>query len=184
MKIGYARTSQDDPELVKQIAELQSTGCERLFLERLSTKATKWKELTVCLESIAPKDILVITNLERIGKSLQHLFDTIQYVNNKGAFFISLEENIDTSGPLGQVFIVFFTAISKFNRAIIQERIQAGLSAAREGGRLIGRPVTIDADLLEKAKKLYATGKYTLNQVADAIKISRTTLYRYLTKNK
>jgi DNA invertase Pin-like site-specific DNA recombinase len=104
--------------------------------------------LTKMLEFIKTGDCLVVWKLDRLGRSLPHLLTTVTDLKNRGIAFRSLTEQMDTTTPQGEFLFHIFGALAQFERSLIQERVQAGLAAARHRGRRGGRPTAIDAEKL------------------------------------
>ena len=122
-----------------------SGTCSRIGRAAAATTARAWERR---LPSSAPGDCLVVWKLDRLGRSLPHLLTTVTGLKERGIAFRSLTEQIDTTTPQGELLFHIFGALAQFERALIQERVQAGLAAARRRGRRGGRPVVIDAEKL------------------------------------
>jgi DNA invertase Pin-like site-specific DNA recombinase len=141
-------------------------------------------ERTVLKETLAyarPGDTLVVWRLDRLGRSLEHLIETVTELERRGIGFKSLTEQIDTTTPGGKLTFHVFGALAEFERDLIQERTHAGLAAARARGRLGGRPRKLaDAKQLELARTLYTGGETDIDTICATLGISRATLYRYL----
>jgi DNA-binding CsgD family transcriptional regulator len=118
--------------------------------------------------------------LDRLGRSLRHLVDTVTGLAERGVGFRSLQESIDTTTPGGKLVFHVFAALAEFERDLIRERTTAGLAAARTRGRNGGRPPVLDPDQVELARELYASRRYTTAEIARRLKVGRSTLYRYL----
>src|SRR5919202_3150912 len=140
MLIGYARVSTDDQNLDLQRDALEKAGCELIFDDMVSgTKACR-PGLEQALSHLRRGDTLVVWRLDRLGRSLRHLIDTVTELQDKGIEFKSLQESIDTSTSGGKLVFHIFGALAEFERKIIRERTQAGLQAARARGKAGGRP--------------------------------------------
>ena len=123
-------------------------------------------------------DLIVVWKLDRLSRSLGHLVEIVQELQCRGIGFRSLTEAIDTSSPSGKAIFPIFAAISSVERTLIQERTRAGLAAARQRGRVGGRPKVLTAEKLEAATKLLANGTAP-RDVASALGVSIPTLYRH-----
>ena len=152
MLVGYMRVSTDGD---RQIFDLQrdallSAGVDErhLFEDRVSGNRGERTGLAKALAFIKAGDCLVVWKLDRLGRSLPHLLSTVTYLKTRGIGFRSLTEQMDTATPQGEFLFHVFGALAQFERSLIQERIQAGLAAARRRGRRGGRPTTIDAEKL------------------------------------
>jgi len=120
---------------------------------------------------------LVVWRLDRLGRSLPHLIETIGELEARGVGFKSVQENIDTTTPGGRLVFHVFGALASFERELIQERTLAGLAAARERGRLGGRPTALSPAKLKQARKMIGE-KTPVTEVAQVVGVSRATLYR------
>jgi DNA invertase Pin-like site-specific DNA recombinase len=119
--------------------------------------------------------------LDRLGRSLRHLTDTIADLNDRGIGFQSITERIDTTTSGGKLVFHIFGALAKFERDINRERTHAGLQAARSRGRLGGRPKTLPSSKkVEMAKRLYDSKSLSITEICRSLNISRATLYRYI----
>lgn len=185
MKIGYARVSTKDQKLDLQIDALKNAGCEKIFSEVISGASRERPVLNAMLEQCRDGDTIVIYKLDRLGRSLIHLVTLVNKLISDGIYLKSLTDNIDTSTSQGKLMFNLFASLAEFERDLIRERTQAGLQAARARGRLGGRPQGLSKESQTKAiaaASLYQEGKMTTKQIADMLKISRTTLYRYLAR--
>jgi DNA invertase Pin-like site-specific DNA recombinase len=152
MLVGYMRVSTDGDRqaLDLQRDALLAAGVDErhLFEDRASGSHGDRAGLGKALAFIRPGDCLVVWKLDRLGRSLPHLLTTVTGLKERGIAFRSLTEQIDTTTPQGELLFHIFGALAQFERALIQERVQAGLAAARRRGRRGGRPVAIDAEKL------------------------------------
>jgi DNA invertase Pin-like site-specific DNA recombinase len=140
MLIGYARISTQDQTLALQRDALEKAGCDRIFTDTVSGTKQERKGLTEALSHLRAGDTLVVWRLDRLGRSLRHLIDTVTTLHEKGIGFKSLQENIDTTTSGGKLVFHIFGALAEFEREIIKERTQAGLASARARGKVGGRP--------------------------------------------
>jgi len=179
MQVGYVRVSTGDQSTDLQIDALKEAGCKRLFTDKLSGARTDRPALREALEFVHKGDTLVVWRLDRLARSVAHLIEIVQGLESKGAAFTSLTENIDTKSSGGRLVFHVFAALAEFERHLIRERTAAGLKAARERGRVGGRPRVLTADKLSAARKLLATGM-SPREVASAVGVSTATLYRHI----
>ena len=128
-------------------------------------------------------DTLVVWRLDRLGRSLTQLIETVNTLKEYKKFFKSLQENIDTGSPGGKLIFHIFGALAEFERDIIRERTLAGLAAAKERGRIGGRPRKLDENNISLARSLMDDDSYTTKDICKALGISKATLYRYLQEN-
>jgi DNA invertase Pin-like site-specific DNA recombinase len=177
--IGYARVSAADQNPQMQIDALEAINCDRIFVEKLSGALRDRPQLAAALEYIRSGDVLVVYKLDRLGRSLMHLVETVNGLAARGIGFRSLRDPIDTTTPSGKLAFHFFAAIAEFERDMIRERAAAGRAAAKARGETGGRPLSMTPDKLLAAKALLAT-KRTVQQAADSVGVARSTLYRHL----
>ena len=180
MQIGYARVSTDDQNLDLQRDALEKAGCERIFTDRVTGTKAERKGLTEALSHLRSGDTLIVWRLDRLGRSLRHLIDTVTDLQERGIGFKSLQESIDTTTSGGKLVFHIFGALAEFEREIIRERTKAGLTAARSRGRRGGRPKVLSDKKAEMARQLYADRTHSINEICQTLGISRTTFYRYV----
>ena len=156
--LGYARVSTTDQHPHLQVDALQRAGCYRVFTETASGARTDRPTLEQLLDQLRPGDTLVVWKLDRLGRSLRHLVDTVTGLADRGIGFRSLQEAIDTTTPGGKLVFHVFAALAEFERDLIRERTSAGLAAARARGRHGGRPSVMTAHKLQVAQEMYALG--------------------------
>lgn len=182
-KIGYMRVSTDGQTTDSQRDALTAAGCVKIFSDEGVSGALRDRPgLTEALNYLREGDVLVVTKLDRAGRSLNNLLALISTLDGRGIGFNSLGEAIDTSTASGKLLLHVLGAIGEFERAIIVDRTKAGLAAAKARGRTGGRPVEVTTDKIEAAKALMANGS-TVTAAATAIGVSRGTLYRHLPKS-
>jgi DNA invertase Pin-like site-specific DNA recombinase len=178
MLIGYARVSTHDQTLNLQRDALDKAGCNKIFTDTASGAKTERKGLEEALAYVRAGDSLVVWRLDRLGRSLPHLITTMTSLEEQGIGFKSLTENIDTTTSGGKLIFHIFGALAEFERNLIRERTQAGLSAARARGRTGGRPKALTATQRSIAQALYDDPKNPIAEICRTLKISRATLYR------
>jgi DNA invertase Pin-like site-specific DNA recombinase len=180
MLIGYARVSTGDQTLDLQTDALNTAGCDRVFTDILSGVKAERPGLAEAIDYVRVGDTLVVWRLDRLGRSLQHLIETVTQLETKGIGFRSLTEQIDTTTPGGKLIFHVFGALAEFERDLIRERTHAGLASARARGRVGGRPKKLSAKQLALAQQLYADNQTDVATICTTLGISRTTLYRVL----
>ena len=183
MFIGYARVSTADQYLRMQEDALKSARCEEIFTDIASGVKTERPGLHTALSHLRKGDTSGVWKLDRLGRSLAHLIQTVKELSEKGIGFKSLQENIDTTTSGGQLIFHIFGALAEFERELIIERTQAGLKAARVRGRLGGRPVLLNSRQIKKMKSHYKKGDLSINEICKLFNITKPTLYRYLRSN-
>ncbi len=180
MLIGYARVSTLDQTLALQQDALTKHGCERIFTDVASGSRSERPGLTEALEYVRTGDTLVVWRLDRLGRSLAHLIETVRLLDARGIGFRSLTEQIDTTTSGGKLIFHVFGALAEFERDLIRERTQAGLAAARARGRNGGRRKALSDRQVAMARKLYADKSNTVVDICKTLGVSRATLYRAL----
>ena len=183
MNIGYARVSTFDQTLILQQDALAATKCERVFTDTVSGAKSERPGLTEALDFLRPGDVLVVWRLDRLGRSLKMLIETLTLLSERGIGFRSLTEQIDTTTPGGKLIFHIFGSLAEFERDLIRERTQAGLAAARARGRKGGRPKKLGTPgKLAMARSLYSDQNNSIEDICKTLGISRATLYRHLGK--
>jgi DNA invertase Pin-like site-specific DNA recombinase len=184
--IGYARVSTADQNLDAQFDELIKQGCNKknIYQEKMSGAKSDRPELKKCLDYMREGDTLVITKLDRLARSLKDLIDIINRLESEGKNIQILDMGIDTATTQGRLVYQIFGAIAEFERALIKERTQAGLNAARARGHVGGRKVKMTPDKITAAKKLLEDKSISPSDVAKQLGISRATLYKHLPGGK
>jgi DNA invertase Pin-like site-specific DNA recombinase len=180
MNIGYARVSTHDQTLALQRDALEKAECEKIFTDQISGTKAERKGLEEALSHLRRGDTLVVWRLDRLGRSLRHLIDTITELNARGVGFKSLTENIDTTTSGGKLVFHIFGALAEFEREIIRERTQAGLQAARDRGKVGGRPKALTVKELQILRNMAADPSLTVSDICKTLGIGRTTFYRYV----
>ena len=180
MKIGYARVSTSEQSVRLQKDALKAAGCDKIYADTASGIKTSRPGLDRALEQLRSGDVLVVWKLDRLGRSIQHLIETIKSLQEKKIGFKSLNENIDTTTSGGKLVFHFFSALAEFERELIKERTHAGLAAARARGRFGGRPPLLNKREVTRLKRLYSERKITVMEICKIFKISRPTFYNYL----
>jgi DNA invertase Pin-like site-specific DNA recombinase len=178
MRVGYARISTETQNLDLQKDALARAGCERVFVDVASGAIDTRVGLKEALEFVRPGDILTVWRLDRLGRSLQHLVEMVNALSERGIGFSSLQENLDTSSSGGRFIFHFTAALSQFERDLIRDRTLAGLKAARERGRLGGRPKLLSKEDVNLLKRIARDTQISVADVCKRFGISRSTLYR------
>lgn len=181
MKIGYARVSTIDQNPQSQADALKTAGCDRIITEKVSGASGTRPQLDKLLSSLTAGDVLVVVRLDRLGRSLPHLIEVVRALEGQGAGLLSLSEAIDTTTAGGRLIFHLMGALAEFERALIIERTQAGLQAARKRGARVGRPRALTGAQVQHAKTLIEGGE-TPSAVARSLGVNRATLYRALTR--
>ena len=182
--VGYARVSTMEQDLRMQVDALKAQGCpdELIFVDKASGAKAERPGLTQCLATLQAGDLLLVWRLDRLGRSMAHLVTLVETLQERGIGFRSICDGaIDTTTASGELVFNIFSALAQFERRLIQERTRAGLTAARARGRLGGRPAMDPQDTrVQMAKALYKDGAHEVGAICETLRISRSTLYRYL----
>lgn len=178
MILGYARVSTGEQDVAGQRLRLEQAGAGRLFEDVGSGRRFDRPGLTALLDYARPGDALCVVRLDRLGRSLRELLETVDTLKSRGVALQSLEERLDTSSAAGELIFHVFGAIAHFERRLIAERTRDGLAAAAAQGRLPGRP-PLDPEKLQAAYALVDAGLGP-TQTARQLGIGRSTLYRAL----
>jgi DNA invertase Pin-like site-specific DNA recombinase len=184
MLIGYARVSTYEQTLNLQQDALTKAGCTKIFTDTASGAKVERKGLEEALNYVRKGDTLVVWRLDRLGRSLPHLISTMTDLEERGIGFKSLTENIDTTTSGGKLIFHIFGALAEFERNLIRERTNAGLTAARERGRIGGRPKALTQRQILIAQSLYDDPKNSIQEICRTLKISKVTLYRSIKTGK
>src|SRR5262245_52542745 len=183
MFVGYARVSTNDQTLDLQKDALTKAGCERIFTDTASGAKSDRLGLGEALHFVRAGDNIIVWRLDRLGRSLQHLIETVAMLAQQRVGFKSLTENIDTSTGGGKLIFHVFGALAEFERDLIRERTQAGLVAARARGRVGGRPrglsTQAEATALA-AETMYREGQLSVRQIAAKLNIAKSPIFVYL----
>jgi DNA invertase Pin-like site-specific DNA recombinase len=182
--VGYARVSSNGQELQLQLDALKKAGVAKaeVFTDKVSGSKAARPGLEKCLQQLKPGDTLLVWRLDRLGRSIRHLIDLVADLHQRGVRFKSLCDGaIDTTTASGELIFHVFSALAQFERRLIVERTNAGLTAARARGRLGGRPqMSLDDPRIQTAKKLHADKSLGITDICKTLQISRPTLYRWL----
>ena len=182
--LGYARVSTAEQSADLQTDELTGAGCYRVWTDLATSGVLERRpQLDAVLEQLRPGDTLVVWRLDRLGRSLRHLIDTVTGLDERGVGFRSLRENIDTTTAGGRLVFHLFGALAQFEREIIRDRTVAGLASARARGRTGGRPPKLSEEQRRAARTMYDERELTVEQIGAVLGVSRTCIYRSLRRD-
>jgi DNA invertase Pin-like site-specific DNA recombinase len=184
MLIGYARVSTADQKLDLQDDALTKAGCERIFTDTAGGAGAERTGLEQALGFARKGDTLVVWKLDRLGRSLRHLVETLAALRERGIGFRSLRESIDTTTSGGKLVFHVFAALAEFERDLIRERTRAGLEAARARGKRGGRRPKLDAKKRAQAIILHRDESNTIDDICRTLRVGRSTLYRCLAEER
>ncbi|MEY3349031.1 MAG: hypothetical protein RLY46_1070 [Bacteroidota bacterium] len=180
MKIGYARVSTLEQNLDLQTDALKKDGCEKIISDRISGSVAERNGLIKLKEDLRKGDTLIVWRLDRLGRSLKDLIKWMEWLDENGIGFRSIQESIDTSTSTGKLIFHIFGALSEFEKNLIHERSRAGLEAARVRGRQGGRPKKLNQNKHQLVVDLYKGKKHSIKQICEMVGISKPTLYKYV----
>ena len=186
-KIGYARVSTHDQNPDLQIAALEAYGVPRelIFVDKASGGTVERPEFLRALRLCQHEGSeFVVWKLDRLGRTLGGILDTLKVLSDRGVSFVSLTERVDTSGPMGKAMIHLLAVFAELERDLIRERTKAGIARARERGEQGGRPVAMTPERVEKAEEMLAAGErgntiWRAMQQIKGPKISRAAYYSW-----
>lgn len=180
-KIGYARVSKKEQNVELQLDALTKYGCDKIYQEKKS--AVKIKPiLDKVLENLQENDTLVIWKIDRLGRTNFGLVTLFEDLRGRNIRIISLSDCLDTLSAIGKLHCGLLSVYAEFERDIIIERTIAGLQSTRDRGVILGRPIGLSLNSIEKANKcatLYCAGRKT-KSICEEVEVSRATLYKYL----
>lgn len=175
--IGYARVSTTDQSTDTQIAALQAAGCTLIRTEKLSGRSREGRtELQTILDFLRPGDTMVVTKLDRLGRSTRDVLNLVHELAEKGASLRVLEPAISTDGPVGKMVLTVLGMVAEMELGFIRDRQRAGIEQAKARGVYKGRPVSLDHNAIQKMRK---EGRGA-TEIAKAIGCSRGAVYKAL----
>lgn len=180
MLVGYARVSTRDQSPALQLDALREAGCERTFQEKASGAQRDRPELAAALDYIRAGDTLVVWKLDRLARSVRQLVETAEDLQQRGIGLKVLTQQIDTTTPGGRLVFHVFAAMAEFERELTLERTHAGLSAAKTLGRRGGRRPALGPAEVKRARAMLADCTITVEEVAQQLGVTPSTLYRHL----
>lgn len=178
MKYGYARVSKNEQSLEIQIQKLKTAGCDKIFMEKISGINDERPQLKNLMKKLHKGDTVCVVRLDRLGRRMIRLVELINNFRENEIEFISLENNIDTSTPMGMLLFSMCAAFSEMERELIRDRVKAGIESARKKGKRIGRPQSITNKKASMLNKLQGT--LPVSKICTILGISRSVYYRYL----
>ena len=187
MLIGYARVSKSDGHQVLdlQIDALTNSGVkeENIYSDKISGSKDERPGLENCLKALREEDILVVYKLDRLGRNLKHLIQTVEDLTKRKIGFKVLSGqgvNIDTTTPAGKMIFSIFGALAEFERELIRERTIAGITSARARGRMGGRKFNLTKAQVRLAEASMKNRDTSVTELCKELKITRATLYKYI----
>ncbi len=180
-KIGYARVSTADQNPEMQLDALSAAGCLKVYTDTATGTKVDRPQWIRCLEDLRPGDTLVIWKIDRLGRNLRDLIDIVTTLEARGVGVQSLTNGIvDTTTAHGKLVFGMFALMADYEAALIRERTQAGLIAARSRGRQGGRKPKMTAELIGKAQRMYNARQFTMAEIATSCGVTPMTVYRHI----
>ncbi|MGG1678435.1 recombinase family protein [Neobacillus sp. NRS-1170] len=184
---GYARVSSKEQNLARQLTQLKEFGCEKIYEEKLSGEHTDNRpQLNDMLENLQEGDTVIVTDLTRITRSTQDLFNLVQIIKDKGAGLQSIKDtwlNTSDDNPYSEFLLTVMAGVNQLERKLIKMRQREGIALAKERGVYKGRPkkYTEKNKGLQHALELFNdrdNNGMTVKEICEITKISKATLYR------
>ena len=181
MIFGYARVSTQEQNLNRQLDSLIDAGAEEIVQEKITGTKADRPELNRLLDKLRNGDIVLISDLTRLGRSTKDLFNLAEKIEKKGANIKSLKEHwLDTTTPQGKLMFTFMAGISQFERDLISQRTKEGLEATRIRGKQGGRKPKLDDTKKKAIYELYQQKKTSVKDICDMFNVSKPTLYKVI----
>ena len=177
--VGYARVSTIAQDPALQHDALRSVGAVRIFTDYASGASRDRPQLAACLDYMQPGNVLAVWRIDRLGRSVPDLVSTVTGLAERGVQFRSLDEQIDTTTAGGELVFTIFAAMAQMERRLLSERTRAGLAAARDRGRVGGRPTVMTPERIAAARTMRVNGT-PVTQIVEVLGVGRSTLTRAL----
>jgi DNA invertase Pin-like site-specific DNA recombinase len=179
--IGYARISNgDDQSNALQLKALKAAGCKRVFEEAASGGRWDRPELHRMLDQLRAGDVVIVWKLDRLSRSLKDLLLILEKIDKAGAGFRSVTEHVDTTTSAGRMMMQMLGSFAEFERSMIRERTRAGLAAAKEDGRMGGRPRSLNDKQRREIADAVLSGRKSAADMARLFSVSSATISRAL----
>lgn len=181
MLLGYVRVSTQEQNEERQVRALLEKSVEKkyIYIDKKSGKNTEREQLNALLNFCREGDTIIVESISRIARNTKDLLAIVDTITKKGAEFVSLKENIDTSTPQGKFMLTVFGALAELERANILERQQEGIAIAKEEGRYQGKPKkNIDRGAFEEVVKRWRAGEITATEAMKRLNLKPNTFYR------
>ena len=176
--VGYARVSTDDQDCAIQIATLKRLGCRKIYADQISGRRRERAQLATCLDYLREGDVLAITRVDRLGRSLADLIKIADELRQRDVSLYIAQQNIDTATPMGQMFYAMLGVFAEFEYHLRRERQVEGIARAKAAGRYKGRK-PLPAARIAEIRRMRADGLRPAD-IARQLRIGRTSVYKYL----
>lgn len=180
MKIGYARVSTTGQDYETQLVKLKAEGCEEIFSEKQSGKSAENREqLQACIKFARKGDVLVITKLDCLARSMADLWQIVRELEAKGVGFKVLDQDgMDTTTPTGKLLFTILGGIAEFERDLINARTAEGRAAAKLKGVKFGRKEKLTSEQVEALQADVKAGELSMQAIGEKYGVTRKTVYR------
>ena len=177
--VGYARVSTITQTLEQQTEQLTAAGAGKIFSDVMSGARDDRPGFTECLKYLRDGDTLIVWRLDRLGRNMRSIVNTIHDLTERGITLRSLQDGVDTSTSTGRMVAGILTSIAEYERELVRERTALKLAHARKSGVKFGRPAKLNVDQAALVRRMKESGE-TAATICKTLGIGRTTLYRYL----
>lgn len=178
MKFGYARVSTQEQSLKIQVNKLLEAGCDEVYQEKASGAKDDRKVLLELIRQLRRGDTVCVVRIDRLGRRMIQLATMINDFKEKGIHFIALENNIDTTTPMGMLLFSMCAAFSEMERELICERVRVGVKAAQAKGAKFGRHPVLTPRKKQMLDSCLLNPMLSVPQICEMVGISKTTYYR------
>ncbi|AEF43156.1 putative resolvase (plasmid) [Hoyosella subflava DQS3-9A1] len=179
--IGYARISTADQNPQLQLDALGAADCLKVYTDTATGTKADRPQWNACLADLRPGDTLIIWKIDRLGRNLRDLIDIVTSLQTRGVGVRSLTNGIvDTTTAHGKLVFGMFALMAEYEAALIKERTDAGLAAARARGRKGGRKAKMTPALINKAQRMYDARQFTMTEIAQTCGVTPMTIYRHI----
>lgn len=182
MKFGYARVSKQEQSLEIQVQQLTHAGCDEIFQEKISGAKDDRPELKHMLDKLRKGDIVCVVRLDRLGRRMMKLIELINHFRNNDIAFVALDNQLDTTNPLGMALFTVCAAFAQMERDLIRERVKAGLDRAHQKGRKGGRPKALTHEKHKHLMSLKESDTFSVREICTMVGITRSVYYRSINR--
>ncbi len=183
MKFGYARESIDEDNIEFQIDALERYGVDEIYIEYPPGAKNKKTKLDELVEKLRSKDVLVVYELDRLGKTIKGLQELAEYFSLKNIDLVVLKDNIDTTTNIGRYFLYLMCILGDMESSVLAEATKIGMKTAKAEGRTGGRPGKSDEEITE-VLRLYYKEKYSVEKISEKTGWGISTIYKYIREDK
>lgn len=181
MKIGYMRVSTTEQNLARQEQILNEYGVEKIFSDKSTGANTDREGFKNMLEFVRQGDVLVVSELSRLSRSVQDLLKTVEILNAKNVDIVFIKEQIDSTTSNGRLVMTIFAALAQWERELIKERQAEGIAIAKQQGKFKGRQCKkFDEAVLQEVLELLKTKSCTVTEASKKLGVTRQTVYNII----